>query len=79
MLSPISNVTRTTNAKIVLPFYIYAALSFLLASILLWKHSDLIHSHHLNPHTLSITHIMALGWGYYDNTGSKLSIIASNY
>lgn len=63
MLNPISNLTKTTDAKIVLPFYIYAALSFLVASILLWKHSDLIHSHHFNPYTLTITHMMALGWG----------------
>lgn len=75
MLSPISNVTRTTNAKIVLPFYIYAALSFLLASILLWKHSDLIQSHHFNPHTLSITHIMALGWGTMIILGASYQLL----
>lgn len=57
--SPIKN----TSYKVVLPFYGYAALSFLLATILIFKNSVSFTQHYFNPHTLAITHIMALGWG----------------
>lgn len=57
--SPIKN----TSYKVVLPFYGYAALSFLLATILMMLHSDAFTQHYYNPFTLAITHSMALGWG----------------
>jgi len=57
--SPIKN----TSYKVVLPFYGYAALSFLLATILIFKNFVAFTQHYFNPHTLAITHIMALGWG----------------
>ena len=54
---------KTTSWKVVLPFYAYAALSFLIANILLLLSANDITSHYFLPHTLAITHIMALGWG----------------
>lgn len=54
---------QTTTHKVVLPFYAYGALSFLVATALLFFHTDLVGEHHFNPITLTITHIMALGWG----------------
>ncbi|MBP6049110.1 MAG: cytochrome C oxidase subunit I [Chitinophagales bacterium] len=64
MLTSISgDVQQTTSYKVVLPFYIYAAISFLLACSLLLIHTDIIHQHYFHPQTLAITHIMALGWG----------------
>lgn len=55
--------TKTTSYKVILPFYSYASLAFLAATILLMiSPGDLLH-HYFNPHTLAITHIMALGWG----------------
>lgn len=54
---------QTTTYKVVLPFYAYGALSFLVATALLFFHTDLVGEHHFNPITLTITHIMALGWG----------------
>ncbi|MBP9926401.1 MAG: cytochrome C oxidase subunit I [Cyclobacteriaceae bacterium] len=57
--SPIKN----TSYKVVLPFYGYAALSFLLAAILLLMDTSAFTQHYFSPHTLAITHTMALGWG----------------
>lgn len=57
--SPIKN----TSYKVVLPFYGYAALSFLLATILMLMDTSSFTQHYFSPHTLAITHTMALGWG----------------
>lgn len=46
-----------------LPFYIYAAVSFLIACVLLLINSPVVHQHYFHPQTLAITHLMALGWG----------------
>lgn len=67
MFGPISNsqtgLQKTTTYKVVLPFYMYAAVSFLIATILLLLHTDIFSQHYFHPYTLAITHIMALGWG----------------
>lgn len=64
MISPmIGGLGKTTNYKVVLPFYIYAALGFLCGTLLLLLHTDIVAVHHFNPHTLAITHTMALAWG----------------
>ncbi len=55
--------TKTTSYKVVLPFYAYAALSFLVATVLLFLASGNMGSHYFTPHNLAIVHIMALGWG----------------
>lgn len=57
--SPIKN----TSYKVVLPFYGYAALSFLFATILMLCNTSAFTKHYFNPNTLAITHTMALGWG----------------
>lgn len=57
--SPIKN----TSYKVVLPFYAYAALSFLLATILILTDISTFTQHYFSPHALAITHTMALGWG----------------
>jgi len=48
---------------VVLPFYVYAALAFLVGCILLFTSSGAFTQHYFHPHTIAITHIMALGWG----------------
>jgi len=58
-----SEPTKTTSYKVVLPFYSYAAFAFLVATILLFLSAGDITKHYFHPHTLAITHIMALGWG----------------
>src|SRR5665213_1367693 len=61
--SPNTGLQQTTSYKVVLPFYIYAAISFLAACILLLLNVCAVHQHYFLPQTLAITHIMALGWG----------------
>lgn len=64
MMSPsVSGLQKTTNSKVVLPFYVYAAFGFLFATLMLLRHTDAIGSHHFNPYLLAITHTMALAWG----------------
>jgi hypothetical protein len=47
----------------VIPFYVYAAVSFLVATILLFISDHAFTQHYFHPRTLAITHTMALGWG----------------
>ncbi|AHM62708.1 hypothetical protein D770_22305 [Flammeovirgaceae bacterium 311] len=58
-----TTLQKTTHYKVVLPFYLYAAVAFLLSCLLLFIFSDAFQLHYFNPHTLAITHLMALGWG----------------
>ncbi|MBK6476088.1 MAG: cytochrome C oxidase subunit I [Flavobacteriales bacterium] len=57
-----SNVARTTSHKVVIPFYVYGAVSFLVATLLLLTSGDAFTGHYFQPHILAITHVMALGW-----------------
>src|SRR5690606_19049558 len=64
MMSPlIGGLQKTTNYKVVLPFYSYASLGFLLGTILLLFSTEAVGAHYFNPQTLAITHTMALAWG----------------
>lgn len=54
---------KTTGHRVVVPFYVYGALSFLLATALLLASTDVASEHYFHPPTLAITHLMALGWG----------------
>ena len=58
-----TGTSTTTSYKVVLPFYGYAAVAFLIATIFLSLSVSAITKHYFQPHTLAITHIMALGWG----------------
>ena len=58
-----TGLQQTTSYRVVLPFYIYAAISFLVACILLLLNTRVLHLHYFQPQTLAITHVMALGWG----------------
>lgn len=64
MMTPlIGGLQKTTNYKVVLPFYVYAALGFLLGTTLLLFSTEAVVAHYFNPHILAITHTMALAWG----------------
>lgn len=65
MIVPSGNIAlqKTTSYKVVLPFYIYAAVSFLVACLLMFVSTDAFHQHYFNPKTLALTHTLALGWG----------------
>lgn len=54
---------KSTSYKVVIPFYSYAALSFLAAATLLLFSTAAFTQHYFHPHSLAITHLMALGWG----------------
>ena len=58
-----SNPVKNTTYKVVIPFYVYAALSFLAATMLLFFSTNAFTQHYFHPRTLAITHTMALGWG----------------
>ena len=58
-----TSLVKNTTHKVVIPFYVYAAISFLVATILLFISTASFTQHYFHPHTLAITHIMALGWG----------------
>lgn len=58
-----NNLVQNTTYKVVIPFYVYAALSFLAATILLFLSDNAFTQHYFHPSTLAITHTMALGWG----------------
>jgi len=54
---------KTTSYKVVLPFYVYAAVAFLAATLLLLVAAPAFGRHYFHPHVIAVTHIMALGWG----------------
>src|SRR6185312_7886208 len=58
-----TGLAKNTSYKVVLPFYLYAGISFLIATLLLIFSTPAFLQHYFHPHTLAITHIMALGWG----------------
>ena len=58
-----TGISQTTSWKVVLPFYGYAAIAFLCATLLLLFSTNEITKHYFHPHSLAITHVMALGWG----------------
>ena len=58
-----TGLAKNTSYKVVLPFYIYGGLSLLVATILLVFSTPAFLQHYFHPHTLAITHLMALGWG----------------
>jgi hypothetical protein len=58
-----TGLAKNTSYKVVLPFYLYAGISFLVATFLLIFSTPSFLQHYFHPHTLAITHVMALGWG----------------
>ena len=63
MITSTNSLVKNTSYKIVIPFYLYAALSFLIAAVLLLSAAGAFTGHYFNPHILAVTHMMALGWG----------------
>ncbi|HEX6848423.1 MAG TPA: cytochrome C oxidase subunit I [Chitinophagaceae bacterium] len=58
-----NTMAKNTTHRVVLPFYLYAALSLLAGTIILFFSAETFTRHYFHPHILAITHIMALGWG----------------
>ena len=59
----IGGLQKTTNYRVVLPFYIYGSIGFLVGTLLLLFSTGDMGLHYFNPHVLAITHCMALAWG----------------
>ncbi|MEO6734081.1 MAG: cytochrome C oxidase subunit I [Ferruginibacter sp.] len=70
-----TDLIKNTSHKVVLPFYIYGALSFLAATILLFLSAADFTQHYFHPHTLAITHAMALGWGVMIILGASHQLV----
>ena len=68
-------LVKNTSWKVVVPFYVYAALSFLAATILLFFSFPAFTQHYFHPQTLAVTHVMALGWGTMVILGASHQLI----
>ena len=58
-----TGLAKNTSYKVVLPFYLYAGLALLAATLILLFSTPAFLQHYFHPRTLAITHLMALGWG----------------
>lgn len=58
-----TNLVKTTSYKVVIPFYAYAAMWFLIATVLLLLSGNYFFGHYFQFNILAITHSMVLGWG----------------
>lgn len=58
-----TGLAKNTSYKVVLPFYLYAGIALLAATVLLIFSTPAFLQHYFHPRTLAITHVMALGWG----------------
>ena len=67
--------SNTTSHQLVLPFYGYASLAYLAATLLLVFSSNAFTGHYFHPHILAITHIMALGWGTMMILGASYQLV----
>jgi hypothetical protein len=70
-----TGLAKNTSYKVVLPFYLYAGISFLAATILLIFSSPAFLQHYFHPRTLAITHLMALGWGMMMILGASHQLV----
>jgi hypothetical protein len=68
--------SAATTHKVVLPFYLYAAVSFLVSTALLFIYSpEMLTGHYFHPKTLAVTHTMALGWGTMIILGASYQLV----
>lgn len=70
-----NDLVKTTTHKVVVPFYVYAALAFLVAAWMLFTSSHTFSQHYFQPQLLAITHTMALGWGTMIILGSSHQLL----
>lgn len=70
-----SESQTTTSYKVVLPFYGYAALSFVVLCVMLFFFSGSFGGHYFQPPILAVTHIATLGWGTMMILGAGYQLI----
>lgn len=68
-------ISQTTTHKVVVPFYFYAAISFLLSTIILLIATSGFYASYFHPKLLAIVHLMALGWGTMIILGASHQLI----
>ena len=69
------NLVKNTSHRVVLPFYTYAAISFLLAATMIIWDTSVFTQHYFSPKVLAITHTMALGWGTMIILGASYQLL----
>ena len=57
------NTTSAPHPSVVLPHYIFAALSFFILAFLILISNNSLIGHYFQPKLLAITHVATLGWG----------------
>ncbi len=70
-----TNIAPTTSHRAVIPFYAYAALCLLAATILVFFSSSELMGHHFQPKVIALTHLMALGWATMIILGASHQLI----
>lgn len=60
---PAISTNNAAPSNVVLPHYAFAAISFLILTVLMFVSADSFVGHYFNPKLLAITHIATLGWG----------------
>lgn len=56
------SLTKSPSFGVVMPHYLFAAISFFVLTLLLFASSSTLTGHYFHPKLLAITHIAALGW-----------------
>lgn len=69
------HISHATSASVVKPFFNYAASALIVSLILLLITNLKFPAHYFEPKLLTITHIMALGWGTMIIMGSVYQLI----
>ncbi|RYG45630.1 MAG: cytochrome C oxidase subunit I, partial [Chitinophagaceae bacterium] len=70
-----TEIAPTTGHQAVIPFYAYAALCLLAATVLVFFSSDELMGHHFQPKIIALTHLVALGWGTMIILGASHQLI----
>lgn len=73
--NPTADERREVSVSVVLPFYLYAGLSFFAGTILLFFSAENLGGHHFQPKILALTHAMALGWGTMMILGASYQLV----
>lgn len=66
---------KAPPANTVLPHYAFAAVAFLVLTILLFLSADTFIGHYFNPKLLTLTHLAVLGWGTMIIFGSLYQLL----
>lgn len=74
-MASFGGLQTTTDYKVIVPFYGYAALSILVGTVLLLLNTDILDNGFQHPHILAITHVMTLGWGTMIILGASYQLL----